>query len=231
MTDAERIRKRLPDYFKAIEMPWNFASSFLSKFVDDDEQQIGVPGNHSRNLFHVAKALDQELAALRADRATLQAEWDGAHERYQAHIESLTKDREDVRARLDYAERTRAALAERGTKMDEALEEAKKAIETFFHHWQHGGISRDNQFHQQTAYQLGTAARMIGALYQAHAPNAEAVNPCPFCGKHDGVEVKSVDSAWVECHWCDVQGPGANTRALAIAAWNRRATNESARKC
>lgn len=47
-----------------------------------------------------------------------------------------------------------------------ALEEARKGIGTFFHHWKHGGISRDNQFHQQTAYQLGIAARMITAALQ-----------------------------------------------------------------
>jgi hypothetical protein len=32
-----------------------------------------------------------------------------------------------------------------------------KAIDVFFHHWKHGGIARDNQFHGQTAYVLNAA--------------------------------------------------------------------------
>lgn len=42
-------------------------------------------------------------------------------------------------------------------KREKALEEAAKI---FFHHWEHGGISRDNQFHQQTAYALRNALAM-----------------------------------------------------------------------
>lgn len=72
MRDNERIRARLPDYFDALQMPWPFAAPLLGHFVDDEEQVIGVPGPHARNLFHVARSLaeesaakDEEIAALR----------------------------------------------------------------------------------------------------------------------------------------------------------------------
>jgi hypothetical protein len=70
--DSERIRKRLPDYFKAIEMPWPVAADYLAAFVDDEEQPLGIAaGPHARNLFHVAKALSDELAAKDAELARL----------------------------------------------------------------------------------------------------------------------------------------------------------------
>ncbi len=65
MTDSERIRKRLPDYFKALDLPWHLAASFLGEFVNDDEEPLGIPSGHARNLFHVAKALSEELVVKR----------------------------------------------------------------------------------------------------------------------------------------------------------------------
>ena len=58
--EAERIRKRLPDYFKALEVPWHLAASYLAAFVNDDEEPVGIPGAHARNLFSVARALWME---------------------------------------------------------------------------------------------------------------------------------------------------------------------------
>ena len=70
--DSGRIRRRLPDYFKAIEMPWHIAASFMAAFVDDDEESLGIPSHHARNLFHVAKALNLELESRRAALAASQ---------------------------------------------------------------------------------------------------------------------------------------------------------------
>lgn len=66
--DSERIRRRLPDYFKVIAEPWHLAVGLLAEFVTDDEEAVTESG-HVRNLFHVAKALDEENATLRASLA------------------------------------------------------------------------------------------------------------------------------------------------------------------
>ena len=90
--DAERIRQQLPDYFKAIEMPWHFAVSFLSKFVSDDEEILGVPGAHARNLFHAAKALHIENAALTAKAMELEVkrgDWVNANTRLAERVRVL----------------------------------------------------------------------------------------------------------------------------------------------
>lgn len=65
--DSERIRKRLPDYFKALDLPWHLAAGFMGDFVDDDERPLGAATHHARNLFHVASALREESLALQSE--------------------------------------------------------------------------------------------------------------------------------------------------------------------
>jgi hypothetical protein len=100
--DADRIRRRIPDYFKALEMPWHLAASFMAAFVNDDEESLGVPGAHARNLFHVAKAIQEETAHLRHLLAAAEKERDQAKskeeiamslaERYEADIALVKKE-------------------------------------------------------------------------------------------------------------------------------------------
>lgn len=68
-------------------------------------------------------------------------------------------------------------------------------------------------------------------LEQARAEREErertVPRPCPFCGSSN-VALYPPDpivQSWVACRQpgCLVYGPGRNTKAEAIAAWNRRA--------
>jgi hypothetical protein len=107
--DAARIRRRLPDYFKAIEMPWPLAVAHLSSFVDDDEKSLGVPsGGHERNLFSVARALWLESRRLSAPKSE-EAKPKGAenicavcyHEKDAPGLEEMRKALESI-ANQDY---------------------------------------------------------------------------------------------------------------------------------
>lgn len=64
----------------------------------------------------------------------------------------------------------RPTKCEACAKKDGVIKLVKTAIDTFFHHWKHGGISRDNQFHQNTAWHMRVAAENINAI---SAPSAE----------------------------------------------------------
>jgi Lar family restriction alleviation protein len=57
---------------------------------------------------------------------------------------------------------------------------------------------------------------------------------CPFCGSVDAPMIRGGLTWWVECYegkgGCGAEGPaGSETRAEAIATWNRRAAGEDER--
>lgn len=55
---------------------------------------------------------------------------------------------------------------------------------------------------------------------------APALRPCPFCGGHN-LQVHPIHLR-VECIDCYAEGPEANSRAEAIAAWNARPGGDEA---
>ncbi len=64
-------------------------------------------------------------------------------------------------------------LEEERKRLHGECERLREAVGVFMHHWKHGGIARNNQFHQQTHY----------ALLAALAPRAEKPSyPCNQCG-------------------------------------------------
>jgi hypothetical protein len=111
--DAERIRKRLPDYFKALEMPWHLAAPFMGDFVDDEEQPLGVPSAHARNLFHVAKALlEESRRAPSPSREEARKHLETAWHSRDLLSEEMTALRREYVGAIDRAEKAEAALAE-----------------------------------------------------------------------------------------------------------------------
>ena len=51
----------------------------------------------------------------------------------------------------------------------------------------------------------------------------DELKPCPFCGGDD-LEVTDMDGDhYVLCHGCALEAPFHDSRAEAVAAWNRRA--------
>jgi len=54
-------------------------------------------------------------------------------------------------------------------------------------------------------------------------PGGHALGDCPFCGGDD-LEVTDMDGDhYVLCHGCALEAPFHDSRAEAVAAWNRRA--------
>jgi len=51
---------------------------------------------------------------------------------------------------------------------------------------------------------------------------SEELKPCPFCGSTN-LGFLSLFAWEVQCNLCLAEGPKADTREEAIAAWNRRA--------
>jgi len=153
MDDAERIRKRLPDYFKAIEMPWHFAVSYLAKFVDDDEEPLGAPlGGHHRNLFHVARSLNIENHALRRDleAATTDAKyWRESSEKDNVKRQEAEEQNAALNAKLVEVEKERAAaqirhmdvMAETGPRIAALEQEIAEARERAIAHTKAAGES------------------------------------------------------------------------------------------
>lgn len=108
--DAERIRRRLPDYFKALEMPWHLAASFMAAFVDDDEESLGMPTGHALNLFHAARALNEESTSLRQCLAVAEKERDACAEdarHYQERLQRVVDASSDPETKeaLEFVER------------------------------------------------------------------------------------------------------------------------------
>lgn len=64
--ELEQVMKTLPDYFKALDLPWWIAVDYISAFVDSDEEPMGPPDRHARNLFRIARALQVEYRRLTA---------------------------------------------------------------------------------------------------------------------------------------------------------------------
>lgn len=61
---------------------------------------------------------------------------------------------------------------------------------------------------------------------------SQELKPCPFCGEKQ----QNVISNWfknhlVECENCCASAPAGDTKASAIAEWNRRAHDEVIEKC
>jgi len=57
------------------------------------------------------------------------------------------------------------------------------------------------------------------------------LKPCPFCGgekqENNRVPMDAGNSIyWIFCENCHTCGPIADTKRAAIAAWNRRVTEE-----
>ena len=109
--DSERIRRRLPDYFKLIKEPWHLVGTMLDAFVDDDEEPV-TPSGHIRNLFHVAKALEDEAAELRSNGSA------------STLIQELVTERE---AHRQTRERLKAVEGERDTWKQGAEAEAENS--------------------------------------------------------------------------------------------------------
>ena len=51
----------------------------------------------------------------------------------------------------------------------------------------------------------------------------EELKRCPFCGG-EAIEVRASESYWVRCSDCDAEIALCDSRFEAIAAWNRRVT-------
>jgi len=52
---------------------------------------------------------------------------------------------------------------------------------------------------------------------------------CPFCGSYKQSLCSSGKSKhWLVCHNCGADGPTSRTKHGAIAAWNKRVTEEKA---
>lgn len=59
---------------------------------------------------------------------------------------------------------------------------------------------------------------------------SEKLEPCPFCGERERVELLQFDAReWVHCCACDAEGLVCDGLAEAIAAWNRRAARAEVR--
>lgn len=53
------------------------------------------------------------------------------------------------------------------------------------------------------------------------------LEPCPFCGSYDVSRtsefgIKSNELYWIDCQYCQAEGPTNHDRSVAIAAWNTR---------
>ena len=59
----EKLKEKMPDYFRALSLPWHLAYDLLGSFVDDDGVQLGNPSAHTRSLFLISQALTRCLAA------------------------------------------------------------------------------------------------------------------------------------------------------------------------
>jgi Lar family restriction alleviation protein len=57
----------------------------------------------------------------------------------------------------------------------------------------------------------------------------EELKRCPFCGG-EAIEVRASESYWVRCSDCDAEIALCDSRSDAIAAWNRRATQNIGKK-
>lgn len=51
----------------------------------------------------------------------------------------------------------------------------------------------------------------------------EELKPCPFCGSDDVEALDMEGKHYVACYDCALEGPFHDSRAEAVAAWNRRA--------
>ena len=55
-------------------------------------------------------------------------------------------------------------------------------------------------------------------------PVEPELKPCPFCGAQPSLFGGNTSwASWVQCEGCNSYSGHKRTRALAIAAWNRRA--------
>ena len=106
---------------------------------------------------HCPTCLRERITVLNGEVAGLKAKTESDEVNCKRSRVEAWEGREAYRIASEKAESQVAALRE-------ALDLSQRAIETFFHHWQHGGISRDNQFHQQTAFVLREAHRKIKAI-------------------------------------------------------------------
>lgn len=51
----------------------------------------------------------------------------------------------------------------------------------------------------------------------------EALKPCPFCGRPQGIQYEVDEAWWVACVLCYARGPMKHSAEDAVAAWNNRA--------
>ena len=125
----------------------------LARLQEQSKADLEASAKFYSEAEQLLRAAEARITVLNGEVAGLREELE--KERKQRSIHEIGSKRNSVRA--EKAESQVAALRE-------ALDLSQGAIETFFHHWKHGGISRDNQFHQQTAFVLREAHRKIKAL-------------------------------------------------------------------
>jgi chromosome segregation ATPase len=146
------------------------------------------------NLGDSLRKAEAELAKadhFGTERTLDRDHWRTRAEKAEAENAAL-KDAVYTLQQLDnHAKKENAALKAQLAEQTEALkglrlaaEEAEKAIATFFHHWKHGGISRDNQFHQQTAYQMRQAEAMLTKALATPEPAKSEEPVVGICSKN-----------------------------------------------
>jgi hypothetical protein len=129
----------------------------------------------ARNKARLAKA-EQALvdkADERCDALAQQMARAEAAERERDETEARCKEekgrRQAAEADLRKTEEHRLAAVAESVRYERKCAELSEAIGVFFHHWEHGGIARDNRFHQETA------AALKRALASQPAPEAKPV--------------------------------------------------------
>lgn len=176
LTEAKKDR----DGWKQDSLMWSKAwERELDGYYWPKTHRIDAAVLSTKKLVERMKAAEA-LLAKRDERLKSLAEWISRQEANEAAL-GLTRTEN-------------AALRAKVAEMEKVVEEAGKAIATFFHHWEHGGISRDNQFHQQTAYQLRIAANMISRLTAPSRPQEQTGNK---------------ESEYARCERCDEEHPVA----------------------